>query len=477
MAPHTHLKRYLKRRIPHFCAEMRKFDGFRVGFLFFNRKPPPPCYLLGLPVELLLYILEILQEATEIPSNPDEDLYPLLSLRLCAQITLLRSSFSLIKSRTCKRIHQLVTPHIYKKVNLNTIPGVSTNDTRGFTRGSLTRTQMLSRHIPRVGLFIREASIRVLKPGLWHRALDVEAAIAGIFSSIPRLESLTIVYDRQDCDPSSHSQLLEATPHLTALRHLTFREAEPPKGVAVFDVPFEKCGSHIAARLLAAIITHHGQAILTIMLYGRIELDLPLFERLRSDTPNLQTLHVRCAISFHHHSLLNERQPWSCSGTLRSLTFLQCNFDAGYVALHLALGTFGALRHCALFSIGHGTAAESTKADVTWNGPPLDSFRLDHFMHWELDALAVVSTRVLVVTTIDHAYLARLMQRPTAFPRVERIRISDQWEEVDLCSLRWAAAARGVEVVPDWKWREDFVADQFDLLGPCSCLGCREARL
>ena len=374
-------------------------------------------------------------------------------------------------------MHQLVTPLIYRNVNLNTIPGVSTNDTSGFTTGSLTRTQKLSHQLPSVGLYIREASIRILKPGLWHRALDVEAAIAGIFSSTPRLESLTIVYDRQDCDPSFHSQLLEATTHLTALRHLVFREAEPPKGVNVFDVPFEKCGSHIATRLLAALIEHHGPAILSIMLYGRIELDLPLFERLRSGTPNLETLHVRCAISFHHHSLLGEPQPWSCSRTLQSLTLLQCNFDAGYVALHLALGTFGPLRHCALFSIGHGTAAESTKANVTWKGPPLDTFRLDHFTHWELDSLSVVSTRALVVTTIDHVYLARLVRRPAAFPRLEQIRISDQWEEVNLCSLREAAAARGVEVVPDWKWREDFVADQFDLLGPCPCLGCREARL
>ena len=374
-------------------------------------------------------------------------------------------------------MHQLVTPLIYRNVNLNTIPGVSTNDTRGFTKPSLTRTQQFSRHLPSVGLYIREASIRILKPDLWHRALDVEAAVAGIFSSTPRLESLTIVYDRHDCNPSFHSQLLEATAHLTALRHLTFREADPPKGVPVFDIPFEKCGSHIVTRLLAAVIEHHGQVILTIMLYGRIELDLPLFERLRSGTPNLQTLQVRCAISFHHHSLLSEPQPWSCSRTLRSLTFLQCNFDAGYIALHLALGTFGTLQHCALFSIGHGTAAESAKTDVAWDGPPLDTFRLDHFTQWELDSLSVVSTRVLVVTTIDHAYLAHLMRRPTAFPRVERIRISDSWEEVDLCSLREAAAARGVEVVPDWRWDEDVVADQFDLLGPCSCLGCREARL
>jgi len=372
-------------------------------------------------------------------------------------------------------MHQLITPLIYRNVNLDTIPGVSVNDSTGFLEGSLTRTQILSHQVQTVGSFIRVASIRILKPEFWHRALDVDAAIAKIISAAPQLDSLTIIYDRQDCNPSFHSPLLDAIPALTAIRHLTFREAETPKGVFVPDVPFEECGLHIANRLLAAIIKYHGQDINSIMLYGRVELDPRLFERLRSETPNLQTLHVRVAFSFHHHSLLGEPQLWSCSRTLRSLTLLQCNFDAAYMATHLALGTLGSLQYCALFSIGYGTADESTKINVGWKGPPLDTFRLDHFMHWELDSLSIVSTRVLVVTTIDRTYLTSLIRKPAVFPRLERIRISNQWEEDELYNLRSAAASRGVEVVADWTWYEDSLADEFDLLGPCSCLGCRGA--
>ena len=368
-------------------------------------------------------------------------------------------------------MYDLVTPLIYRNVSLDTIPGVSVNDS-SFMEGSLTRTQRLSHRIHAVGPFIRHASIRVLKPDFWHRALDVDTAIACIFSATPQLESLTIIYDREDCNPSFHSPLLDAVPHLTALKHLTFREDEPPRGVIVPDVPFEECDSHIANRLLAAIIKHHGQGIHTIMLYGRIELDLRLFEQLRSETPNLQTLHIRISLSFRHHSLLGDPQRWSCSRTLQSLTFLQCNFNSGYIATHLALGTFGSLQSCALFSIGYGTAGESIKANATWKGPPLQTFRLDHFMHWELDALSLVSTRVLVVTTIDRAYLTSLVWKPTAFPCVERIRVSTEWEKDELLNLREAAASRGVEVDADWTWREDSLADELGLLGPCSCFGC-----
>lgn len=82
MAPHTHFKRDLKRGLQHIYAGMRKFDGFGVGLHVFNRKPRPPCYLLGLPVELLLHILEILQGPAEISPNPDGNLYELLGIRL-----------------------------------------------------------------------------------------------------------------------------------------------------------------------------------------------------------------------------------------------------------------------------------------------------------------------------------------------------------------------------------------------------------
>src|SRR5258707_368368 len=119
-------------------------------------------------------------------------------------------------------MHQLVTPLIYRNVNLDTIPGVSVNDS-SFMEGSITRTQSLSRQVQTVGPYIRHASIRVLKPDFWHRALDVDIAIAGIFSATPQLDSLTIICDHQDCNSSFHSPLLDAIPHLTVLKHLTFR--------------------------------------------------------------------------------------------------------------------------------------------------------------------------------------------------------------------------------------------------------------
>ena len=80
MAPYTRFKRGLKHGVQQFWAKAGKFNGFEVGLHFLNHKNRAPCYLLGLPVELLFHILEILQEVPEIPTS--ESQYPLLSLRL-----------------------------------------------------------------------------------------------------------------------------------------------------------------------------------------------------------------------------------------------------------------------------------------------------------------------------------------------------------------------------------------------------------
>ena len=73
------------REIHHFCAKARTPNGLGVGLHFWNRKKRAACHLLGLPVELLLQILEILQDAPATPSNINNGKYqyPLLSLRLC----------------------------------------------------------------------------------------------------------------------------------------------------------------------------------------------------------------------------------------------------------------------------------------------------------------------------------------------------------------------------------------------------------
>ena len=373
-------------------------------------------------------------------------------------------------------MHHLVTPLLYRKIDLNTVPGVSAND-RDFMDGSLTRTQKLARQVQIIGPYIREASIRVLKPDLWSRAQDVDTAIVGIFTGSPQLRDLTLIWDLNDIDPSFHSSLVDAVSHLTALTHLTLKEAESLKGVLIHEVQFEDAGSHISNRLLAAIVKHHGRNLRSVKLYGYLTFDSSIFEQFRDETPHLETLDMRMSLSFQFNPLFREPKPWSCAATLQSLSIIQCRVDAEDIATHLAIGTFGSLRRCSVLSCGYSPDGVNPRPTSTWKAQPLETFRLHHFMGWEVDALSIVSTRVLTITQVERQHLTSLIWNPKAFPGVEMIRVSAAWMVEEYLDLLEAATPRGVEVVNDWNRYEDPLADEFGLLDHCQCSDCREGRL
>jgi len=373
-------------------------------------------------------------------------------------------------------MYHLVTPLLYRTIDLNTVPGVSAND-RDFMDGSLTRIQKFALQLQIVGSYIRKASIRVLKPDLWSRAQDVDTAIIGILTGSPQLSDLTLICDLNDMDPSLHSALVDAVPHLTALTHITMKEAELLKGVPIREVQFEDCGAHIANRLLAAILKHHGRKLRSVKLYGYLTFDPLIFEQFRDETPYLETLDMRMSLTFQFNPLFREPKPWSCVATLQSLSIIQCRVDAEDIATHLAIGTFGSLRRCSIFSCGYSPDGANPRPTSVWRGQPLETFRLHHFMGWEVDALSIVRTQILIATQIERQRLASLIWNPKAFPGVEQIRVSTAWTSDEYCGLLEAAASRDIEVNSDWQRREDPLADEFGLLDRCHCLDCREARL
>jgi len=368
-------------------------------------------------------------------------------------------------------MYHLTTPLLYRTVDLNTIPGVSPHDCN-FLAGSLTRTQKFACEVQTVGQYIREASIRVLKPGLWSRAEDVDLAIVDFFLGAPQLHTLTINYDVHDFDQSFHSSLLDAIPHLNALRNITLRMADYPKGAPVPLARLEDYYLNIANRLLTSLINHHGQNLLSINIHGGLRVNQALFRQIRDKAPNLRDFCVLMGLNIELNPLLREPKPWSCVGTLQSLTIMHCTIHAEHLATQLALGTFGSLQHLFLFCCGDPSDDQTLRPKIKWKGPPLDTFRLHHFIAWEVETLSVVSTRLLVATSVEPPHFSTLIQDSNAFPEVERIRVSNKWGVDELIDLRRAAASRGIEVIPDWDRNEDSLAEEFRLIAPCPCLDC-----
>ena len=367
----------------------------------------------------------------------------------------------------------LATPLIYRTVNLDVAPGESADNFESRLERCITRSQNLSYQIPTFGRLIQDVSIRIL-PQLWHRALEMDVATSNILLGTSQLRALTITYGKYDFDAPFHSPLLDVIPHLSAVTSITFREADPPKSGPLSDVAFENCSKHVVNHFLAAMLTHHGRNLRSIRLFGTLKIDQSLFVQLRDHTPNLQTLGIRRTLSLELGSLFREPKPWSSSATLQTLIVIQCSIHSEYLATQLALGIFGSIRHCSLFACGDPTDNQSLQTTATWRGPPLDSFRMDHFLGWEVDSLSIIATRALIATRVERRHLINLMWKPLAFPQVAQIRISNKWSVDELDDLRRAAASRGAEVVTDWDRREDPGLGEFMLLERCPCFACTQ---
>jgi len=354
------------------------------------------------------------------------------------------------------------------------VPGAFADGFDSDLERCLTRSQKLSHQIPTVGRLIRDVSIRILEPQLWHRALEMDMATSNILFGTPQLQALTITYGKYDFDASFHSPLLDVIPRLSTVTSITCREADPRNGGPVSDVIFDDCSKHVVNHFLAAMLTHHGRNLRSIRLLGTLKIDRSLFVQLRDNTPNLQTLGIRRSLSLELSSLLREPKLWSCAATLQTLIMIQCSIHSEYIATQLALGTLGSIRNCSLFACGDSTDNQSLQTTATWKGPPLDTFRVDHFLGWEVNLLSIIATRVLIVTRVERRHLIDLMWKPSAFPQVAQLRISNKWRVEELDDLRRAAASRGAEVVTDWDRHEDPSSGEFMLLEYCPCFACRQ---
>jgi len=280
-----------------------------------------------------------------------------------------------------------------------------------------------------------------------------------------------------DFDQSFHSSLLNAIPHLVALRNITLKMAEYPKGAPMPQAHLEDYYSNIANRLLTSLIDHHGQKLRSINIHGGLRVDQTLFRHIRDKTPNLRTLGVVMGLGIELNPLLREPKPWSCTGTLQSLTIMHCTIHAEHLATQLALGIFGSLQHLSLFCCGDPSDDQTLRPKARWMGPPLDTLRLHHFIAWEVETLSVISTRLLVATSVEPPHFSRLIRNPNSFPGLERIRVSSRWGVGELVDLQSAAASKGIEVIPDWDHNEDSLAEEFRLIHHCPCLDCVLNRL
>lgn len=338
----------------------------------------------------------------------------------------------------------------------------------------LARSQTLSHQISRVGSLIRAVSIRILEPEPWDRASEMCTAVTDILLGTPHLQTLTIFYAKYHFAPPFHAPLLHVIPRLSAVTSISFREANSLAGGPPPHVSFDSCSYHIINQFLGSMIKYNGRNLRSIQLFGTLKVDQPLFVQLRDHTPNLQTLGVRRTLGLELSSLFREPKLWSCAATLQSLTVIQCGIHSEYLATQLALGTLGSIRHCSLFACGDPSDIQTLQTTTKWRGPPLDTFRLDHFVDWEVDSLSTISTRVLIATRVERRHLINLLWKPSSFPQVAQVRISNKWSADELDDLRRATASRGAEVVTDWDRREDPGAGDFMLLEYCPCFACRQ---
>ena len=254
----------------------------------------------------------------------------------------------------------------------------------------------LSRIFERIGEHVQDIVIKT--PDLSCRT-NFDAVFAAALKEMPKLRTLTIIYD--PLDTRRHSPLLEALRPLHQLEHITL--VEPPRRHMPHNWPIRlgypepvtqgACGGvgtemtdsgtesdsesgsergpdtdteadqttarrfgalgatqnlHSFRNLcLMAILQHHAPRLLSVRLQGSVPLNKHGYRRLRDTAHRLQLLQLVGVFESGSAALVAEfmeETPWACAGRLRDLTIwgsITSAMSEAHVMQQFRLGVFG----------------------------------------------------------------------------------------------------------------------------------------
>lgn len=418
--------------------------------------------LLQLPPEVLLEIIELLHEdycLAEVDSDPEvidiswlftEQVEgrrgnPLEALRLYGSFST-HSSSILYSHRTCIYLSNLCTPTLFQSLDVTRLRGGD--------------QEPLFNFISKLGHVVKGLSLNMM-PDIWSEA-EAEDLNARVLDHCDAVRRLTIFHERDDT--SKPQQLLDNIRNLSSLEEIHIIDADEWldfwDDISVRDAP-----SHLAHRLLDAVLDAHASRLRTITLFGVTPLTIATFEKIQRTTPKLNRLEFIRGLDVHHRESLAAPTAWACAANLQHVSLTRCRgAHAAIFTQQLAAGAIGRLRTLYMSICGARSDDETLpKPGATkWTIPPLEVLELDHFAAWEMHHFAMIHARKVFLSRVwklagmrGAKALIMAMTDTTTFPGAIELHVTPEWSDQDFDDLRTECFKRGIKVVErDWRFVE-----------------------
>lgn len=261
---------------------------------------------------------------------------------------------------------------------------------------------------------------------------EQEASIAGILTVCKNLTSLALYYYNTDAEIvkiaaetlkliEKHRLVQLGIYSLPVLWQPYEQGITVPRGViGLLD---SICSSELARSKLV---------VLDIVIES---VPLSTWGDIRTYLTSLRSLTIRRALRQYLGRVWDpeERLKWAANPYLTKLQLINCQPAYAPHIPHV-VRHFPALRELMISTCGDDSDIPPPPLPSGWNTrsdalcktrSPLDSFHIEHMEDWEIKALGVIPTRVLVVTTVKRYHLLScLKEEPNLFPGITVLRLT-----------------------------------------------------
>jgi hypothetical protein len=286
---------------------------------------------------------------------------------------------------------------------------------------------------------------------------EEEQPIHHILSQLPNVRYLTVFHYREDV--ADHSILHRLVRNFSHLEEVTFYEDDyrPRWYLPYSHAELTRTFFH---RFLHTILKVHGNHLRGLHIYTLLVLDKEMYLTIRDNTPNLRSITFTANIDNSLQGLFADSTPWvsGLMGSLGQIRLQSCHgAHMGHFARDILDGVYGtSLKEVSTIACGLpndqdtpyippvGTSAQAS----------INRLRIDHFVLWELSAMALIPVRDLSLTQFcpqSFVELPNLLEKQSsgpggvymAFPGLEQLRLSPklaaQEEVVKLDDAIWNA--------------------------------------
>ena len=250
--------------------------------------------------------------------------------------------------------------------------------------------------------------VRRIKVDIKDLDSSVDGPLSTVVKSLKNLEELTLIYDKDEAQ--GRPELVEA---ICGLRFMTTLRVEEA-GLDVNNVPADDGKAahdwHFIDYMLNNLLSSVNMDLRSLTHLGSTSLHSTVLHTLRTQPTRLRTLALRGSIQYGLRGRFNEQTRWSSAATLKELTIDTCSgTNYATIARHVVSGVFGYLKH--LVVIGSGYINDDLFG-LPWLGPSileLDLLEIDHAIHWEVLALAIIPVKVVYVTRVPHRAIVEVL--------------------------------------------------------------------